>query len=318
MTSDDLTIILTAGLVATATGLIGPFLVLRRVALVGDAVSHAVLPGIVAVFLLFNTRAPVAVVVGASLFAIVCVLAIDALKATGLVKSDAAIGLVFPVLFSLGVLGITRYASDIHLDLDSTIYGEIAFAPFQTVTIAGFEIARSIVELALVSLFNLALITLLWKELKATTFDPDFSRTVGIRPALLSRLLLVAVAVTAVIAFESVGAILVVTMIIVPAATAYLLTDRLWLMVALTVAIGWASAVAGHTGARAVDASIAGAMGLAAACGFAFTLLASPRYGLLARALQRARRRRGLERALQAEGGALGQAAPPPSASSAR
>lgn len=299
--SDDLTIILSAGLVATATGLIGPFLILRRVALVGDAVSHAVLPGIVVVFLLFNTRAPLAVVVGASVFAVVCVLAIDALKATGLVKSDAAIALIFPVLFSLGVLGITRYASDIHLDLDSTIYGEIAFAPFQTVSFGGFEIARSIVELALVSLFNLALITLLWKEIKVTTFDPEFSRTIGIRPALLSRLLLVAVAITAVIAFESVGAILVVTMIIVPAATAYLLTDRLWVMVALTVAIGWASALAGHTGATAADASIAGAMGLAAACGFALALLASPRYGLLARALQRARRKSRIAQALATE-----------------
>ncbi len=295
----DVTIILTAGLVATATGLIGPFLVLRRVALVGDAVSHAVLPGIVVVYVIFQTRAPLAVVVGASLFAVVCVLSIDALKATGLVKSDAAIGLVFPVLFSLGVLGITRYASDIHLDLDSTIYGEIAFAPFRTLSIGGFEIARSIVQLACVSLFNLALITLLWKEIKASTFDPDFSRTIGIRPALLSRLLLIAVAITAVIAFESVGAILVVTMIIVPAATAYLLTDRLWVMVALTVSIGWASAVAGHTGASAIDASIAGAMGLAAACGFALALLASPRYGLLARAVQRARRRRAIASALE-------------------
>ena len=299
--SDDVAIILTAGLVATATGLIGPFLVLRRVALVGDAVSHAVLPGIVMIFLVFHTRAPLAVVVGASVFAVVCVLGIDALKGTGLVKSDAAIGLVFPVLFSLGVLGITRYAADIHLDLDSTIYGEIAFAPFRTLSIGGVEIARSIVQLACVSLFNLALITLLWKEIKATTFDPDFSRTIGIRPALLSRLLLVAVAVTAVIAFESVGAILVVTMIIVPAATAYLLTDRLRVMVALAVAIGWMSAVAGHTGASAIDASIAGAMGLAAACGFALALLASPRYGLLARSAQQARRRKSMARALEAE-----------------
>jgi manganese/zinc/iron transport system permease protein len=299
--SDDLTIILTAGLVATATGLIGPFLVLRRVALVGDAVSHAVLPGIVLVFLLFNTRAPLAVVVGATVFAVVCVLLIEGLKATGLVASDAAIGLVFPVLFSLGVLGVTAYASAIHLDLDSTIYGEIAFAPFRTVSVAGFEVASSIVQLAIVSLVNLVLVTLVWKELKATTFDPEFSRTVGIRPALLSRLLLVAVAITAVIAFESVGAILVVTMIIVPAATAYLLTDRLWVMVAVTVAVGWLSAVAGHAGATAADASIAGAMGLVAACSFAVALLASPRYGLVARALQRSRRRRRMARLLAAE-----------------
>lgn len=300
MLDDDLTIILTAGLVATAAGLLGPFLVLRRVALMSDAVSHAVLPGIVLVYLLFGTRAPLPVIAGAGVFAVICVLAIEALRSTGLVKSDAAIALVFPALFALGVLGVTRYASGVHLDLDSTIYGEIAFAPFQTWALGGLEIARSIVLLGAVALFNLALITLLWKEYKATTFDPEFSRTIGVSPALLSRLLLIAVAVTAVTAFESVGAILVVTMLIVPAAAAYLLTNRLWAMVVVTVALGWVSAIGGHTAATAVDASIAGAMGLVASICFAVALVASPRYGLLARAVQRRRRRRDLRTALAA------------------
>jgi manganese/zinc/iron transport system permease protein len=288
--SDELTILLTAGLVATATGLLGPFLVLRRVALMADAVSHAVLPGIVMVFLLFGTRAPLPVVLGASLFAVICVLGVDALKATGLVASDVALGLVFPVLFALGVLGVSRYAGDVHLDLDSTIYGEIAFVPFRTTSIAGVEIARSLVALTCVSAVNLTLVVLIWKELKASTFDPDFSQTIGIRPAVLSRLLLVAVAATAVISFEPVGAILVVTMIIVPATTAYLLTDSLRVMVVLAVALGWASALMGYAGATAVDASIPGSMGLAAAVLFLLALLAAPRYGLLSRAVQRRQR----------------------------
>jgi manganese/zinc/iron transport system permease protein len=286
---DELTILLTAGLVATATGLLGPFLVLRRVALMADAVSHAVLPGIVLVFLLFGTRAPLPVVLGASLLAVICVLGVDALKATGLVASDAALGLVFPVLFALGVLGVSRYAADVHLDLDSTIYGEIAFVPFRTTSVAGLEIAQSLVALVFVSAVNLTLVVLLWKELKASTFDPDFSQTIGIRPVVLSRLLLVAVAVTAVISFEPVGAILVGTMIIVPATTAYLLTDSLRVMVVLTVALGWASAVTGYAGATAADASIPGSMGLAAAVLFLVALLAAPRYGLLSRALSRRR-----------------------------
>ena len=298
--SDDLSIILTAGLVATAAGLLGPFLVLRRVALTSDAVSHAVLPGIVVIWLLFHTRAPLPVIAGAAAFAIVCVLAIDALKSTGLVKGDAAIALVFPALFSLGVIGITRYASGIHLDLDSTIYGEIAFSPFETLSVGGVEVARSIVLLLGVALLNALLITLLWKEFKATTFDPEFSRTIGIPPKLLSRLLLIAVAITAVTAFESVGAILVVTLLIVPAATAYLLTDRLWAMVAATLAVGWLSAIGGYSGAIAMDASIAGAMGLVAAVCFAVALFASPRYGLIARAIQRRSRARAVRRELAA------------------
>ncbi len=298
--SDALSIVLTAGLVATAAGLLGPFLVLRRVALTSDAVSHAVLPGIVVVWLLFHTRAPLPVIGGAAVFAILCVLGIDALKATGLVKGDAAIALVFPGLFALGVIGITRYASGIHLDLDSTIYGEIAFSPFETVTLGGVEIARSIVLLGAVALVNAALVVLLWKEFKATTFDSEFSRTIGIAPALLSRLLLVAVAITAVTAFESVGAILVVTLLIVPATTAHLLTDRLWVMVVATLAIGWLSAIVGYSGAIAMDASIAGAMGLVAAVCFALALFASPRYGLIARAIQRRSRARAVQRELAA------------------
>jgi len=296
--SDAAIIVVTAGLVGTACCLLGPFLVLRRVALMGDAVSHAVLPGIVAAFLIFQTRAPLYVILSAAVFAVVCVLGIEALRATGLVASDAAIGLVFPALFALGVLGIHRYADDLHLDLDSTIYGEIAFAPFRTFELLGTEMVRSVIVMGVVCAINLLLVTLFWKELKVTSFDPEFARTIRIPPRLVSRLLLIAVAVTAVTAFESVGAILVVTLLIVPAAAAYLLTDRLVAMVVVSVAIGWVSALVGYWGALRVDASIAGSMGLCAAALFAVALLASPRYGLVARAVRRARRRRATARAL--------------------
>jgi manganese/zinc/iron transport system permease protein len=240
------------------------------------------------------------VIVGAGVFAILCVLAIDWLRSTRLVASDAAIALVFPALFALGVLGVTKFASGAHLDLDATIYGEIAFVPFETLRVGDVEVARSIVVVGAVALANLALVTLLWKELKATTFDPEFSRTIGISPPLLSRLLLIAVALTAVTAFESVGAILVVTLLIVPAATAYLLADRIVTMVGVTLAIGWLSAIGGHTAALRVDASIAGSMGLLASCCFVLALLLSPKYGLLARRRQRRRRRREVREALAA------------------
>jgi len=286
--SDGVVIVVVAGLVGTACGLLGPFLVLRRIALLSDAVSHAVLPGIVAVWLVAQTRAPLPVVVGAALFAVLCVLGIDALRSTGLVASDAAIALVFPALFSLGVLGVTQFADGVHLDLDSTIYGEIAFVPFDSIALGGgVGVARAAVTLAVVVALNLALVTLLWKELKATTFDPAFGATVRLRPALLSRLLLVAVAVTAVSAFEAVGAILVVTLLIVPAATAYVLTDRLVVMVALAVAVGWVGAVGGYGLAVRFDSSIAGAMGLVCTTCFVAALLLSPSHGLLARRLRR-------------------------------
>ncbi len=276
--NDDIVIVVVAGLTATACGLLGPFLVLRRMALLSDAVSHAVLPGIVAVWLVAHTRAPLPVILGAAIVAVLCALAIDALRSTGLVASDAAIALIFPALFSLGVLGITRYASGIHLDLDSTIYGEIALVPFDVVALpppfAGIEVARAGVTLALVALFDLVLIVLLWKELKATTFDPQFSATVRLRPRLLDRVLVVAVAVTAVAAFEAVGAILVITLLIVPAATAYLVTVRLPVLVAVAVAVGWIGAVVGQQVAVSLDSSIAGAMGLVCTSCFVLAVLA--------------------------------------------
>lgn len=284
--NDGVIIVLTAGLTATACGIVGPFLVLRRAALLADAVSHAVLPGIVGVWMIAHTRAPLPVVAGAAAFAVLCVLAIDGLTATGL-GSDAAIAIVFPALFSVGVLGITRYADGIHLDLDSTIYGEIAFVPFDT--IAGTSIARATATIAVVAVLDLVLVAALWKELKATTFDPAFGRAAGLRPTLLSRLLLVAVAVTAVASFEAVGAILVVSLLIVPACTAYLIANGVLTMVATAVGIGWVAAVVGYRVALAADSSIAGSMGLVCAALFLLALIASPRRGLLAQAVRRFR-----------------------------
>jgi manganese/zinc/iron transport system permease protein len=133
------------------------------------------------------------------------------------------------------------------------------------------------------------LVGLMWKELKATTFDPQFGATVRLRPVLLSRLLLVASAVTAVAAFDAVGAILVVTLLIVPAATAYLLTDRLVVMVAVAIGIGWVGAAVGYAVALPMDSSIAGAMGLVCTACFVLALLLSPRHGLLTRRWRRAR-----------------------------
>ncbi len=289
--SDDLAIILTAALLGTSCGLLGPFLVLRRQVLLSDAVAHAVLPGIVLVYLLFGSRAPLPVILGAGLFAVICVIGIERIRGTGLVKADAAIGLVFPTLFALGVIGVTTFASGVHLDLDSTIYGEIAFTPFRTWELFGIEFARSLPLLASVVTANIVLLSLLWKELKASTFDPVFSEVNGISPELISRIVLIAVAVTAVTAFESVGAILVVTMLIVPAATSYLLTVRLLPMLFVSVLVGWVSALGGYGSAMALDASIAGAMGLVATLCFSLAFLLSPKYGLVVRTFRRRRKR---------------------------
>ncbi|AUS80549.1 metal ABC transporter permease [Actinoalloteichus sp. AHMU CJ021] len=281
MTSDDLVIVLTAGLLATSCGLLGTFLVLRGRALLPDAVSHAVLPGIVGVYLVTGGRDTIAMLLGATLFGVVCVLAFQALRRSGIVASDAAIALVFPALFSLGVLGVSQYTSGVHLDLDSTIYGELTFAPLRTLDLGGTQVPRSLLITGAAAVVVLAVVVLFWRPLVLTSFDPEFAEATGIRVRLVERGLLVLVAAVAVTAFESIGAILVVTFFVVPSATAQLVARRLDSMLGIAVAVGWVSALLGQRAAVRLDSSVAGSIGLAAVGLFVVALVFAPRRGLL-------------------------------------
>ncbi|ASO19767.1 manganese/zinc/iron transport system permease protein [Actinoalloteichus hoggarensis] len=281
MSADDVVIVLTAGLLGTACALLGCFLVLRGQALLSDAMSHAALPGIVLVYLVTGGRAPLTMILGAAAFGVVCVLGYTALRRSGLLGSDAAIALVFPALFSLGVVGVSGYASGAHLDLDAAVYGEITFAPLRTVAVLGVDVPRSLLITGLAAVSVLVVILLLWRPLQTATFDPDFARVAGLGPRIVDRTVLVATALVAVTAFESVGAILVVTFFIVPAATGGLLAVRLDGMLAIAVASAWIAAVVGQRLAVSLNASIAGTVGLSAVGLFVLALLFGGRRGLL-------------------------------------
>jgi manganese/zinc/iron transport system permease protein len=281
-----LVILLVGSLVAASCALIGSFLVLRKLALLGDAISHAVLPGIVLAFLFTGSRAALPMVLGAGALGLLTVLLVELFHRSRRLGEDASIGVVFPALFSFGVILISRYASQIDLDLDCVLYGEIAYAPWDTLTLAGRELGpKALWVTGAVLLANVALVASLYKELKLSTFDPELAATLGFSPVLLHYLLMSAVSVTVVGSFESVGAILVVAMLVVPPATAYLLTERLGRMLALAVLLGVSSAVGGYGLARLLDCSIAGAMAAVAGGQFVLALLLSPRHGLLARLL---------------------------------
>lgn len=284
--SPTLVILLVASFVAAGCALIGSFLVLRKMALLGDAISHAVLPGIVIAFLLTGSRAALPMVLGAGALGVLTVLLVELFNRSQRLREDASIGVVFPALFSLGVILISRYASQVDLDLDCVLYGEIAYAPWDLLTIGGREIGpKALWVTGAVLLLNLALVLTLWKELKLSTFDSGLAVTLGFSPVALHYLLMSAVSVTVVGSFESVGAILVVAMLVVPPATAYLLTERLEKMLALAVLLGVTSALGGYALARWWDASIAGAMATVAGLQFLAALLVSPGHGLLARVL---------------------------------
>ena len=284
--SPTLVILLVASCVAASCALIGSFLVLRKMALLGDAISHAVLPGIVIAFLFTGSRAALPMVLGAGALGVLTVLLVELFNRSRRLREDASIGVVFPALFSLGVILISRYASQVDLDLDCVLYGEIAYAPWDLLTIAGRDVGpKALWVTGSVLLLNLLLVLALWKELKLSTFDTGLAATLGFSPVALHYLLMSAVSVTVVGSFESVGAILVVAMLVVPPATAYLLTERLERMLVLAVLLGIVSALGGYALARWWDASIAGAMATVAGLLFLAALLFSPGHGLLARVL---------------------------------
>lgn len=297
--SADFVIITTGILVAVPCALLGTLLVLRQMAMMGDAISHAVLPGIVVAFFISESLGPLTSLVGAGAFGLLCAVLVEKLRNTGRVREDSSIGIVFTALFALGVFLISRFATDVHIDLEHVLYGEIAFSPLNSLIIGGLNLGpRSFWALGIVTVLTVALVALLYKELKIGTFDPGLAAAVGLSPVLVHYLLMGAVSVTTVGAFDSVGAILVVAFLIVPPATAYLLTDRLLRMMALSVLLGVTSSVAGYYLAALLDVAIAGMMAVVAGALFVSALLLSPSRGLVAGLLRRRRNRRAFTRGL--------------------
>ncbi|MFC7440866.1 metal ABC transporter permease [Laceyella putida] len=280
-------IILAGMLVASSCALLGCFLILRKMAMVGDAISHAVLPGIVIAFLFTGDRHSLPMLLGAAAFGLITTILIESLRQTG-VQADAAISVTFTSLFSLGIILISLFARQVDLDLDCVLYGEIIYVPWDTIIWNGIDWGPKAVWQVVGTLaLNLCIILLFYKQLKISAFDPAMAAAVGIPVALFHYLLMGLVSVTTVASFESVGAILVVAMLIVPAAAAYLLTDRLSLMLLYSVLIGCLSSVTGYFLASFLDASVAGAMTVMAGLFFVLALFLSPRHGLITRWWQR-------------------------------
>jgi manganese/zinc/iron transport system permease protein len=293
MSSSQVEIQIIAALTAAACALPGVFLVLRRMAMMSDAISHTVLLGIVIGFFLVGDLASPILVLGAAAVGVLTVSLTALLERTRLVKEDAAIGLVFPALFSIAVILISTYAGNVHLDSDAVLLGEIAFAPFERFTPFGQDLgARGMWVMGGILLINLACIGLFYKELKLTTFDAGLAVTLGISPVLLHYGLMALVSVTVVGAFNVTGSVLVVALVVAPAATAYLLTDRLSTMLILSVLIGVIGAVSGYWLAYLLDASIAGSMATMLGVLFGLAFLFAPQRGLVAGTQRRARHKR--------------------------
>ena len=285
-----LMIMATGALVGTSATLVGAFLVLRRNSMLSDAISHSIVFGIVLVWLLTRQQSGPVQIVGAALTGLLTVALTELLVSTRKVKDDAAIGLVFPALFSIGVL-LNLYARDVHIDTHTVLLGEIGFVWLNTMLIGGVDVPQALVWMSVVTLMNAAFVVLFFKELKLTTFDPALAKALGFAPGFLFYGLLMLTSTTAVAAFDAVGAILFIAFVIVPPSAAYLLTDRLPLMLLIGIAISIASSVLGYYAAVALDVSIGGMMAVMTGLFLALAFLFGPRHGVLAQAWQRLRQR---------------------------
>jgi manganese/zinc/iron transport system permease protein len=272
-------------LVAAACGLIGNYLILRRMALVGDAISHSVLPGLAIAFLLAGSRGTLTMFLGALVAAVATTLIIEVIHKKTRVKQDAAIGIAFSSLFALGVLLISLFADKVDLDQDCVLYGEIALVPLEPMaTLGGGTLGPpSVVRMAVVAVVVLALIALFYKELLVSSFDPGLAATLGINATVVHYTLMSMLSVVVVSAFEAVGAILVIAMLILPGATASLLTHRLPRVLGLSVLHAALSSVLGVHLAVWLDCSVAGAMVVMGTVLFTLAWVFAPEQGQIAR-----------------------------------
>ncbi|MBJ6372819.1 metal ABC transporter permease [Sedimentitalea arenosa] len=240
---------------AVACALPGNFLLLRRQALIGDAISHVVLPGIVVAFLVTGVISTWPMMVGAAAAAIVAVVLIEAIRRLGRIEPGAAMGVVFTSMFAAGVLLLEQSdTSSVHLDVEHALYGNLESLIWLDATgwaslwdldaLAHLppELPRMAITLVVVALFT----TLFWRPLKLSTFDEGFARTLGLRTDLLGLALVIVAAVAAVAAFDAVGSIIVIAMFICPPAAARMMTNRLEHQVGWSVLFAVLSAVGGY------------------------------------------------------------------------
>ena len=271
---------LAAGLVAVPSAVLGVFLYLKRMSMLSDALAHVALPGIVVAFLLSGTLDGPVMIVGAVAFGLLASFFIEALSKQPNIRPDAAIGIVFTTLFALGIVLLSTMVHDAHIDTDCVVFGNVLAIS-----------DRTLWTLAVVAPAVLGGVAVFWRWLAVTSFDPSLARNLGIPVIAVHYGLMTGVSVTTVAGFEAVGAILVIALIIVPAATAHIVSDRLERMVAVAVAHAVLSTIGGMYASVWLDCSSAGAIVVAGGILYFLTFCFAPKHGVFARWAAHQRRR---------------------------
>ena len=258
---------------AAACAVLSPFLVLRKLSMVSDAISHSVLLGIVIAFFIVKDVGSPFLIVGAATFGVITVFAVEFLSGTGLVKNDDAVGIVFPMFFALAVVLITKFARNVHLDTDVVLMGEVIIAPLNRIEFMGIDLPKAFVQMGILLVINLLFVIIFFKELKVTTFDRGFATLAGFSSAALFYALMTLSSFTAVTAFDAVGAILVVSFLITPGAAAYLVSKDLKVMIAISVGYAVINSSIGYVLSLLMNVSMSGMTAAAAGVTFLLTFL---------------------------------------------
>ena len=258
---------------AMACAILSPFLVLRKLSMVSDAISHSVLLGIVIAFFIVKDVGSPFLIAGAALFGVITVFVVEFLSGTGLVKNDDAVGIVFPMFFALAVVLITKFARNVHLDTDVVLMGEVIIAPLNRVEFIGMSLPKALVQMGILLLINLLFVIIFFKELKITTFDRGFAKLAGFSSVALFYVLMTLSSFTAVTAFDAVGAILVVSFLITPGAAAYLISKDLKVMIAISVGYAVINSIIGYVFSLLMNVSMSGMTAAAAGVTFLLTFL---------------------------------------------
>jgi len=266
-------VIFTGLLVGITCGIAGVFLILRKMSMIADAISHTVLFGIVMAFIVTQTLNGFWLLIGAAVAGILTAYLVQLLHSSG-IQEDASIGVVFTSLFATGVLLITLFASNVHLDVEHVLMGEIAFVPWDQWTFISITMPKAVWMLLLVLFINIGFLLLFFKEMKLATFDAVYAASIGVPIIFLHYVFMTSISFTTVAAFDSVGAILVVAMLIGPAATANLISKTIKQMFLWSMFYGGASAIIGYYLAKLWDTSIAGMMATAVGILFVVTVFA--------------------------------------------
>ena len=262
-------------LVGMACGVIGCFVILRGMAMVGDAISHAVLPGVVVAFMLAGTG-PLALFLGAMAAGVLTTVLINLIQSNSRIKGDSAIGLVFTVFFAVGVILISALPRGTHFDLKCFLFGN-------PLAVSQPDLWMMVIVAAMVC----GIVFLLFHPLRAASFDPVMAASIGLRPKAVHYLVMFLLAATVVASLQAVGIIMVVAMIIAPGATAYQWTDRLGVMLALAAVVGLFSAGLGFIVSFWQNWPTGPAMTVVAGGLFILSMFFSPRYGIIASTVRR-------------------------------